>query len=612
MVDGAMTSDLELLRQYAQRGCAQSFAALVRRHVAWVHGASMRQVSGDAHLAEDVTQAVFILLARRASMLPDGTLLTGWLFNTVRYAAAEARRKAARRRKHEARAAIAAGQITPESEEQAWQRLAPLLDETVALLRETERQAVLLRYFDNKSFEEIAVAMGINEAAARKRVSRGVRRLREVFVNRGVIAPAVAVLTLLLTRAAGASPAPSFADAVTATAVRVGPTHALALSIVRRTTLRMLRARQRLAAAIIACAGVCFLGLWALLIASMLEPDAPELADLIDPLDTAGEPELLLLGQNRFPLDAPPVRGDAEERRPTRTPRKSSNPRPAADPSPTLDRFWRLRPDLDPRNGPTSAAARPGPRPAPQPVRHDRDYDDAADTYAGTGGGGGGGTAKGADGRRGRSTPGQVDVTVNRGNADPDRVRTASTSGADAPAPAAGRAVTTFRGNVEQLTRTVLTPGGNRPAPFEYLPGANHVPPFRSNGGGGGGNGSDATDFVRGAVDPYPSELPHFFGPTPSTLHDRGVFNGRGPTAVPVIARDGNAYTASSVGPLALVPASANPWRYYTIVVDPTHPAALALPGDLPAVPEPATGLLALGGLAAISLSRHSRRRRTR
>ena len=90
MVNG-VKSDLDLLRQYARDGCAESFALIVRRHAGWVRGASMRHVSGDPHLAEDITQAVFILLARRAATLPDGTLLTGWLFNTVRYAAAEAR-----------------------------------------------------------------------------------------------------------------------------------------------------------------------------------------------------------------------------------------------------------------------------------------------------------------------------------------------------------------------------------------------------------------------------------------------------------------------------------------------------------------------------------------
>src|SRR4051812_45362641 len=97
-------SDWELLRAYARDGSSESFAVLVRRHVAWVHGASVRQVGGDAHLAEDVTQAVFILLARRAGTLAEGTVLTGWLFNTVRYAAMEARRKRARRQKHEANA----------------------------------------------------------------------------------------------------------------------------------------------------------------------------------------------------------------------------------------------------------------------------------------------------------------------------------------------------------------------------------------------------------------------------------------------------------------------------------------------------------------------------
>ena len=105
--------DLELLGRYAKDGCAKSFEVIVRRHIGWVHAASVRQVGGDAELAEDITQSVFILLSRRAGAIKPGVVLTGWLFNTLRFAAQAARRSAARRRRHETLAASSAGAVMP-------------------------------------------------------------------------------------------------------------------------------------------------------------------------------------------------------------------------------------------------------------------------------------------------------------------------------------------------------------------------------------------------------------------------------------------------------------------------------------------------------------------
>jgi DNA-directed RNA polymerase specialized sigma24 family protein len=93
-------SDFELLRRYGREGCEEAFAALVGRHIDWVYGACRRQV-GDAALAEDVTQAVFVTLARRAKTLGEGVSLSGWLFTTARYASASALKLERRRRRHE-------------------------------------------------------------------------------------------------------------------------------------------------------------------------------------------------------------------------------------------------------------------------------------------------------------------------------------------------------------------------------------------------------------------------------------------------------------------------------------------------------------------------------
>ncbi|HEY7116179.1 MAG TPA: sigma-70 family RNA polymerase sigma factor, partial [Tepidisphaeraceae bacterium] len=506
-----MKSDLELLREYAQGGSAQSFGLLVRRHVAWVYGASIRQVGGDAHLAEDITQAVFILLSRRAATLPEGTLLTGWLFNTVRYAAAEARRKEARRRKHEANAAIMPQSITPDSEDRAWERLAPLLDETLTLLRESDRQAVLLRYFENKSFEQIADALGINESAARKRVSRAVRKLRALFVSKGVIAPAtaVALLTAVLARAASAAPAPAnLAEIIAAAACKAGPLPALSLAIVRRTTLRMLRARQRLAVAIISCAGVFFLGLWALLIASMSSTTAPEARELFDTLDAqhGGEPDVVILGQDPIPQVHRPVRGRL---RIDRAPAAGDPPpQKLTGDEPPIDRFWHIRPYLDPMNGPGVASRRgANAHEGQQPDRRrpDDDYnedDDPYGSYAQMGGGGnpvvegrggganprpGGGVpataqhagnvtvASAAHGFGGGSTGGAGSPADNTDSADP-KTASSSSGGGGGGSAQANAAQDAYHIDVAHVTRTVVI-----------------------GGGGGGGGGDSAWDLNLGS-----------------------------------------------------------------------------------------------------------------
>jgi len=182
--------DSELLRRYATDGCSESFALIVRRHFGWVYSASLRQV-GEAALAEDVTQSVFILLTRRAGELGERVVLRGWLFNTLRFVAREARRKQGRRQRHEA---IVAGQrqehISEAVDEGAWAEMSPYLDEAVASLRESDRQAVLLRFYEGKSFAEVAEALGTSEVAARKRVSRAVERLGAFFKRKGVVVTA--------------------------------------------------------------------------------------------------------------------------------------------------------------------------------------------------------------------------------------------------------------------------------------------------------------------------------------------------------------------------------------------------------------------------------------
>jgi RNA polymerase sigma factor (sigma-70 family) len=174
--------DSQLLLDFAERRSDAAFAELVRRHFNLVHAAALR-ITRDPDLAKDVSQAVFVALANQAGKLAGHAVLAGWLHRTTRNIAAQSIRTETRRRAREQAAAI---MHDPSGGDPNWQQIAPQLDAALSDLAEADRDAILLRYFENQSAHQMADRLGISSEAAQKRVTRAVERLKEKLDRRGV------------------------------------------------------------------------------------------------------------------------------------------------------------------------------------------------------------------------------------------------------------------------------------------------------------------------------------------------------------------------------------------------------------------------------------------
>ncbi|HYE32006.1 MAG TPA: sigma-70 family RNA polymerase sigma factor [Methylomirabilota bacterium] len=211
-------NDAELLQRYADTGCESSFAELVRRHIGLVFSAALRQVNGDRRLAEEVSQTVFTDLARKAGSLSRRVVLTGWLYTSVRFAAAKAIRSEQRRHERETQAFMLQELSTPPPPPEDWARIEAVLDEAMHQLDATDRNAVLLRYFQNHTFQEVGASLGLSQDAARMRVDRALEKLRKLMDRHGVASTTAGLAALLSSQAAAAAPT-GLAAAVTGTAL---------------------------------------------------------------------------------------------------------------------------------------------------------------------------------------------------------------------------------------------------------------------------------------------------------------------------------------------------------------------------------------------------------
>lgn len=225
-----MKDDAELLRCFARNRDEAAFAEVVRRHVDLVHSAALRQVGGDAHLAEDVTQAVFADLARKAGAVAGEHVLAAWLFVSTRYAAAKRVRGEQRRRRREQEAYIMEELTKDEAAGIEWERVRPVLDAALGELKGAEREAILLRFFEGRGFAEVGARLSVNENAARMRVERALDKLHGLLARRGVTSTTGALAVALANQAVGAAPA-GLAASVAGTAVAGAGTAGVAAGV---------------------------------------------------------------------------------------------------------------------------------------------------------------------------------------------------------------------------------------------------------------------------------------------------------------------------------------------------------------------------------------------
>jgi RNA polymerase sigma factor (sigma-70 family) len=212
-------TDLELLARYTRQHAEDAFAEIVRRHLGLVYSAALRQVRSP-QLAEEVAQSVFIDLGRSAAKLKPDTILTAWLYQVTRRTAIDVVRREASRQLREQ---IATEMNAMNATATDWTHIEPLLDEAMHALDDTDRAAVLLRYFENKSLREVGATLGTSENAAQKRLGRAVERLREFFAKRGITVGASGLVVVISANAVQAAPV-GLAVAISSAAALAGTT----------------------------------------------------------------------------------------------------------------------------------------------------------------------------------------------------------------------------------------------------------------------------------------------------------------------------------------------------------------------------------------------------
>jgi len=215
-----MVEDMDLIREYVRHKSERAFAELVSRHINLVYSVAFRDIQ-NAHLAEEITQAVFVLLAQKAASLGPKTILSAWLCRASRNIAIRTSIVQCRRQKREYEAYMQSITEKTDSDANAWNSIAPFLEAALGQLKSREYDAIVLRFFNHKTFKEVAAALGTTENAARMQVNRSLEKMRVFFVKRGVALSVAVIAVAIADNSIQAAPA-ALAKSVTAVALSKG------------------------------------------------------------------------------------------------------------------------------------------------------------------------------------------------------------------------------------------------------------------------------------------------------------------------------------------------------------------------------------------------------
>jgi RNA polymerase sigma factor (sigma-70 family) len=228
--------DSVLLKEYVEHGSEEAFATLVARHVNKVYSVALRHAR-NPHQAEEITQAVFVILARKSRQLGKRVILAGWLCRTARLAAVTFIRSETRRARREQEAHMQ--NSLNETQSDVWPQIAPLLDAAMAGLSNADHDAVVLRFFDGKSMKEIGAVLGASEDAAKMRVNRAVEKLRLFLTRRDIVCAATALATAISENSVQAAPA-ALAKTATAVAIADGATASISTLTLVKGALKIM------------------------------------------------------------------------------------------------------------------------------------------------------------------------------------------------------------------------------------------------------------------------------------------------------------------------------------------------------------------------------------
>jgi uncharacterized protein (TIGR03435 family) len=290
-------TDMDLVREFAEHNSESAFGELVRRHINLAYSVALRFTSNSPD-AQDVTQAVFIILAKKAVSLRGRTVLTGWIYETTRLTALKFLRTRVRRHQHEQEAHM---QTTVENQtaDDVWPEIGPLLEQAMSRLNEKERTLLALRYFENRSSEESAALLGIGDWAARKRSTRALEKLRKYFSKHGVNSTTAIIAASISANSLQLAPM-ALAKSVTAAAMTKGAAASASTLTLIKGALKIMAWTKAKTAIVATVAIILTAGTATVTVKSILSPSVDESLWSINSDNLAKAPAVMNIRPTRF------------------------------------------------------------------------------------------------------------------------------------------------------------------------------------------------------------------------------------------------------------------------------------------------------------------------